>query len=40
MWAFRLRRFVMKNSARIECQDVPLEPTLVPYVCVSAYIAE
>ena len=30
MWAFHLRRFVMKNTARIECQDVLLETILVP----------
>ena len=36
-WAFHLRRFVMKNTARIECQDVLLETILVPYV--YAYVA-
>lgn len=37
MWAFHLRRFVMKNTACIECQDVLLETILVPYV--YAYVA-
>lgn len=37
LWAFH-HRCVMTNTARIECQDLLLEPILVPYV--YAYVAE